>query len=596
MRAHTRIWRYNLAIMNNRDVATVFEQIADMLAIRGDSFHRILAYRNAADSIRSLGRDINDLHAAGELQSIPGVGETLAAKIDELLTTGRLGAFDRLAAEIPPALTALLRVEGLGPKKVKTLYDTLGITTLEALKAAASEGKVGTLPGMGKKTEANILAAIDALERHGDGRTPLWKAAPAAEELLAALAEMPGVTRSSVGGSLRRMRETIGDIDLLVAAADSAAIMERFKKLPQVEAVIGSGPTKTTVQLHNGLQADLRVLPEERWGTLLSYFTGSQAHNIRLRELALKKGLSLNEHAFRPIVDGEITNEGEILCATEEEVYAVLGLPFIPVPLREDRGEIEAAQKGKLPRLVQNEDIRGDLQMHTTWSDGKLSVLEMARAAKERGLQYIAITDHSYSLGVTGGLTVERLLEQAEEIRAANEALGPDFRVLHATEMEIRADGTLDFPDEVLAQLDFVAASLHTGLSQSREQVMMRAMAALENPHVDMLAHPTGRLIPDRPGADLDMETLLKAARRTGTIMEVNANPHRLDLRDKHVRLAVELGVKLAINTDAHRAEELDLMPYGVATAQRGWATPDDVVNSWPLPDFLDYLAKKGGD
>ncbi|NLF65670.1 MAG: DNA polymerase/3'-5' exonuclease PolX, partial [Chloroflexi bacterium] len=494
--------------MNNRDVATVFEQIADMLAIRGDSFHRILAYRNAADSIRSLGRDINDLHAAGELQTISGVGETLAAKIDELLTTGRLEFFDRLSAEIPPALTALLRVEGLGPKKVKTLYDALGITTLEALKAAASEGKVGTLPGMGKKTEANILAAIDALERHGDGRTPLWKAAPVAEELLAALVEMPGVTRSSVGGSLRRMRETIGDIDLLVAAADSAAIMERFKKLPQVEAVIGSGPTKTTVQLHNGLQADLRVLPEERWGTLLSYFTGSQAHNIRLRELALKKGLSLNEHAFRPIVDGEITNEGGILCATEEEVYAALGLPFIPVPLREDRGEIEAAQKGKLPRLVENEDIRGDLQMHTTWSDGKLSVLEMARAAKERGLQYIAITDHSYSLGVTGGLTVERLLEQGEEIRAANEALGPDFRVLHATEMEIRADGTLDFPDEVLAQLDFVAASLHTGLSQSREQVMMRAMAALENPHVDMLAHPTGRLIPDRPGADLDMETL----------------------------------------------------------------------------------------
>lgn len=579
--------------MNNREVATMLEQVADMLAIRGDSFHRILAYRNGAESIRGLGRDINAVHAAGELQEIPGIGETLASKIEEMLTTGRLAFYDKLALEVPPGLTALLRVEGLGPKRVKTLYDALGVTTLEELKAAADAEKIRSLPGMGRKTEDNIRAALAALERHGTDRTPLWKAAPVAEELLEALAEMPGVTKWAVGGSLRRMRETIGDIDLLVAADTSAEVMARFKQLPQVEAVVSGGPTKTTVQLHNGLQADLRVLPEERWGTLLSYFTGSQAHNIHLRELALKQGLSLNEHAFRPIVDGEVTNEGEILCASEEEVYDVLGLPFIPVPLREDRGEIEAAQQGRLPDLVQDGDIVGDLQMHTTWSDGKLSVLEMARAAKKRGLQYIAITDHSVSLGVTGGLSVERLLAQGEEIRAANEALGPDFRVLHATEMEIRADGTLDFPDEVLAQLDFVAASLHTGLSQSREQVMERALVALENPHVDMLAHPTGRLIPARPGADLDMETLLKVARETGTIMEINANPHRLDLRDIHVRLAVELGVKMAINTDAHRAAELDLMPYGVATAQRGWASAGDIVNTWPLDRLLDYLAGK---
>jgi DNA polymerase (family X) len=579
--------------MNNREVATMLEQIADMLAIRGDSFHRILAYRNGAESIRELGRDINAVHAAGELQQIPGIGETLASKIDEMLTTGRLSFYDQLSADVPPALTELLRVEGLGPKRVRTLYDALGITTLDALKAAAEAEKIRSLPGMGRKTEDNIRAALAALERHGTDRTPLWKAAPVAEELLAALAEMPGVTKWAVGGSLRRMRETIGDIDLLVAAETSDDVMARFKKLPQVEAVISGGPTKTTVQLHNGLQADLRVLPEERWGTLLSYFTGSQAHNIRLRELALQQRLSLNEHAFRPIVDGEITSEGEILCASEEAVYEVLGLPFIPVLLREDRGEIEAAQQGCLPDLVQDDDIVGDLQMHTTWSDGKLSVFEMARAAKERGLQYIAITDHSVSLGVTGGLSAERLLAQGEEIRAANEALGPDFRVLHATEMEIRADGTLDFPDEVLAQLDFVAASLHTGLSQSREQVMKRALVALENPHVDMLAHPTGRLIPDRPGADLDMETLLKVARETGTIMEINANPHRLDLRDIHVRLAVQLGVKMAINTDAHRAAELDLMPYGVATAQRGWATAADIANTWPLDRLLDYLAGK---
>jgi DNA polymerase (family X) len=580
--------------MNNREVATILEQIADMLAIRGDSFHRILAYRNGAESIRGLGRDVNAVHAAGELQQIPGIGETLASKIEEMLTTGQLAFYDKLAGEVPPSLTALLRVEGLGPKRVKTLYDALGITTLDELKAAVEAGQISALPGMGRKTEDNIRTALAALERHGDDRTPLWVAAPIAEELLAALAAMPRVTSWAVGGSLRRMRETIGDIDLLVAAEASADIMTLFKKLPQVEEVVASGPTKTTVQLHSGLQADLRVLPEERWGTLLSYFTGSQAHNIRLRELALKQGLSLNEHSFRPIVNGEVTSEGEILCATEEEVYAVLGLPYIPVPLREDRGEIEAAQQGRLPALVQDGDIIGDLQMHTTWSDGKLSVLEMGRAAKERGLKYIAITDHSVSLGVTGGLSVERLLAQGEEVRAANEALGPGFRILHATEMEIRADGALDFPDEVLAQLEFVAASLHTGLSQSREQVMQRALSALENPHVDMLAHPTGRLIPDRPGADLDMETLLKAAQRTGTIMEINANPHRLDLRDIHVRLAVELGVKMAINTDAHRAEELDLMPYGVATAQRGWATAKDIVNTWPLDRLLAYLESKG--
>ncbi|MDT8304518.1 MAG: DNA polymerase/3'-5' exonuclease PolX [Anaerolineae bacterium] len=580
--------------MNNREIATMFEQVADMLAIRGDSFHRILAYRKGAESVRGLGRDINVLHDAGELQAIPGIGATLASKIDEMLTTGRLEFYEKLATEVPPQLTELLSVEGLGPKKVKILYDALGITNLDALKSAATAGEIRSLSGMGRKTEENILAALEALERHGTDRTPLWVAGPVADELLDALKEMPGVTRWSAGGSLRRGRETIGDIDLLVAADDAEAIMARFKALPQVETVISGGPTKTTVQLHNGLQADLRVLPEARWGTLLSYFTGSQAHNIRLRELALKQGLSLNEHAFRPIVDGEITHEGEILCATEEEVYEVLGLPFIPVPLREDRGEIEAAQQGRLPALVQFDDIKGDLQMHTTWSDGKLSVLEMGRAAKERGLQYIAITDHSVSLGITGGLSVERLLQQGEEIRAANEELGPEFRILHATEMEIKADGTLDFPDEVLAQLDFVAASLHTGLSQSREQVMARSVVALENPHVDMLAHPTGRLIADRPGADLDMETLLQVARRTGTIMEINANPHRLDLRDIHVRLAVELGVILAINTDAHRAEELDLMPYGVVTAQRGWATAATIANTWPLPQLLDYLAQRG--
>lgn len=576
--------------MKNREIAEVFENVADMLAIRGDNFHRILAYRKAGESIRDLGRDVNDVYAEGALQEIPGIGETLAAKIEEMLTTGELAFYQRLAEEIPPSLVELLRVEGLGPKRVKAIYDALGITTLESLRQAAEAGQLAQLPGMGKKTEENVLKAIESLERHGTDRTPIWQAWPVAHEILDALRDAPGVTKASVAGSLRRMEETIGDVDLLLAAADGEPVMERVRDLPQVEQVIVSGPSKTTVQLHSGLQVDVRVLPEERWGTLLSYFTGSKDHNVRLREMALKRGLSLNEHAFRPVVDGEPTAEGEILCDSEEAVYDVLNLPYIMPRLRQDRGEIEAAQRGELPAVVTLDDIVGDLQMHTTWSDGKNSVLEMAQAARDRGYQYIAITDHSVSLGIASGLSVERLWRQAEEIREANEAMGPEFRILHATEMEIRADGSLDFPDDVLAKLDFVAASLHVSLSQPRDQVTERALAAIDNPHVDMLAHPTGRLLGERPGADLDMERVMFAANRTGTILEINANPHRLDLRDAHVRRAVELGVKVAINTDAHSVGELALMHYGVATAQRGWATPADVVNAWPLERFLDYL------
>jgi DNA polymerase (family 10) len=337
--------------------------------------------------------------------------------------------------------------------------------------------------------------------------------------------------------------------------------------------------------LLSGLQVDLRVLPAERWGTLLSYFTGSKNHNVRLRELALKQNLSLNEHGFTPL-----EGDGEILCATEEEVYATLNLPYIPPVLREDRGEIEAALEDKLPKLIDLTDIMADLHTHTTWSDGRMSVLEMARAAKGRNLEYLVISDHSVSLGIANGLSVERLREQAHDIKAADEAMGPDFRILHGTEMEIKADGTLDHPDDVLAELDFVIASLHTGLRQSKEQVMSRLMTAIENPHVDMIAHPTGRLMPDRPPADVDMEALLQAAARTGTILEINANPQRLDLRDNHARLAQELGVNLAINTDAHVDEHLDFLLFGVATAQRAWVTKENVVNTWPADKLLAYV------
>lgn len=574
--------------MKNREVAELFENVANMLAIRGDSIHRILAYRRAAESISELGRDINQVYAAGELTDLPGIGQTLADKIEEMLTTGKLEFFERLAQEVPPSLVELLRVEGLGPKRVKQIYDELGVTTLEGLTAVAREGKLQNLPGLGKKSETKLIAAIEALQKHGDGRTPLGDAWPVAQRILGELAQLEGVVKTAVAGSLRRMRETIGDVDLLVAADQSAPIMDYFVAMPDVESVSGHGPTKSSVVLHSGLQVDLRVLPADRWGTLLSYFTGSQAHNVKLRELALKKGFSLNEHAFTPS-DGS----PEILCASEEEVYTTLGLPYIIPTMREDRGEIEAALAGNLPRVVQMGDIRSDLHMHTTWSDGKMSVLEMAQAAQARGLEYIVITDHSVSIGIANGLSVERLWRQAEEIAAAQVAMGPAFRILHGTEMEIRADGELDFPDEVLEKLDFVIASLHVSLSQPQEQVTNRALNALWNPHVDMLAHPTGRLLPDRQGADLDMDVVLETAVLTNTILEINASPSRLDLRDSHVRRAVELGVKLAINCDAHHVSHFELLHYGIATAQRGWATAENVVNCWPLEKLLGFLREK---
>ncbi len=573
--------------MTNWEVAALFEQIADMLAIRGDSIHRVLAYRRAAENIRELNQDLNQVLSDGDLIDISGIGATLAEKIKELLTTGRLEFFDRLAQEIPPTLVEMLRLEGVGPKRVNQIYTQLGITTLQELKQAAEKGELKDLPGLGPKSEERIKASILVLEKHGDDRTPLGVAWPIANKILVQLQELPGVKKVAFGGSLRRKRETIGDIDLLVAADDSEPIMTYFREMEGVESVLGSGPTKSSVLLFNGLQVDLRVLPSDRWGTLLSYFTGSKNHNIRLRELALKLGYTLNEHAFTALEGGD-----EIRCASEDELYEMLGLPFIPAVLREDRGEIEAAIDSNLPELVTTGDIISDLHMHSTWSDGRLNILEMARAAQDRGFQHIVISDHSASLGIANGLSQDRLRSQADEIAEVNQMFGPDFRILHGTEMEIRADGNLDYPDDVIAELDFVIASLHVGLRQPREQIMDRLMAALENPHVDMIAHPTGRLLPDRPPADVDIEELLLAAVRTGTILEINANPQRLDLRDNHVRRAVQLGVKLSINCDAHAADHFEFLPYGVALAQRGWAQASDIVNTWSVEKLITFVSK----
>jgi DNA polymerase (family 10) len=440
---------------------------------------------------------------------------------------------------------------------------------------------------MGARSEAKILAGIESLARR-TGRTPLEKAYPFAEEQLALLRALPGVTAAAAAGSLRRMRETVGDIDILVAAADSAPIMAAFTGQPSVTRILGQGTTKASVEFTNGMRAQVWVHPPERFGTALQYATGSKDHNVRMRELALKQDLSLSEHALTRVSTGE-----EILCATEEEVYAALGIPWIPPEMREDRGEMAAAQNGTMPRLLTQTDLVAELHTHSTWSDGRSSILDMARAASAQGYRVIAITDHSHSLGIVQGMDPEKMRARQAEIAAAQEELGDSIRILSGVEVEIKADGTLDYPDDVLAELDLVIASLHISLRQPREQVTERLLNAIRNPHVDIIGHPTGRLLPDREGADLDMEAVLAAAVETDTALEINANPRRLDLSDVYARRAVEMGIKISINTDAHGPEQLDLMHFGVSAARRGWVNPDAVINTWDPERLLAWLASR---
>jgi DNA polymerase (family 10) len=442
---------------------------------------------------------------------------------------------------------------------------------------------------MGEKSEKQIITGIESLSRRS-GRIPLGRAWPLAQEIIGELKKVKGVADAQPAGSLRRMRSTIGDIDILVAARDSAPVMEAFVKLPGVVRVHGKGETKSSIEFTDGVRAQVWVHPPEKFGTALVYATGSKDHNVRLRELALDKNLSLSEHSF-----AKTKGNGEILCATEEEVYKTLGLPWIPPELREDRGEVQAAQANKLPKLIEVRDIKADLQTHSTWSDGKLSMLAMARAAAKRGMEVIAFTDHSVSLGVTGGLSMEDHKKQAAEIKKVQKELGDSILVLHASEVEIKADGTLDYPDEFLASLDLVLASLHTSLRQPREKVTQRVLNAIRNPHVDIIGHPTGRLlIPDREGADLDMDAVLKAAAETGVALEINASPYRLDLDDVHARRAKELGIPISINTDSHSEADFDMLFYGVAIARRAWLTKQDVINAWPPKKLLEWLKKRG--
>jgi len=572
----------------NQDIATLLTNIGDLLEIKGENRFKIIAYRKAADNIGHLGQDLYGLWESGQnLKEIEGIGQAIADKIDELFSTGKLGFWERLTAEVPESLVEVLAIPEVGPKLAKTMWQELDISTVAEVKAAAEQGRLRELPRMGAKKEARILAGIESLARRETDRVHLGVAWPLAQRVLAALNELPEALKVEVAGSLRRRRETIGDLDFLVAANNPAPIMAVFQTFPDVAEVIAAGETKNSVRFSNGLQADLRCLEPPRWGTALQYFTGSQAHNVKLRELALKQGYSLNEYALTPTEGGQ-----ELLFDNEEALYEFLGLAYILPHLREDRGEIGAAQRHELPVPLVVGDIKGEVHCHSTWSDGAASIEEIARIALARGYQYLAITDHSQSLGIANGLSVERLRRQRQEIEAVQRRV-PGIRLLHGTEMEVKADGSLDYPDEVLAELDFVVASIHTGLRQDRETLTRRTLAAIRNPYVKLLGHPTGRLLPRRPPGDFDMEAVFQAAAETGTMLEINAAPERLDLNDAHVRRAIEWGVKIIINCDAHHPDDFNNLHFGVATACRGWATAADIANTRSPEEFLS-LVKSG--
>ena len=580
--------------LSNREIAETFERCSDMLQIRGDNIHRVLSYRRAAETIRALPRDLRVISEAGGLTKLSNIGKTIAAKIDEMLETGQLDFYNRLAAEIPEGLVDIMHINGVGPKKAKLFWEQLDITDIEDLKEAASQGQLAGLPGMGKKSQQKILEGIEALSRQ-TGRSSIGDALPAAQQILDLLLELPEAEEGAIAGSIRRGRETIGDVDILIASADAAPIMDRFVGMENVARVLGHGPTKSSVELLSGLQVDVRVLDKSRWGTALNYFTGSLAHNVKMRQIALNQGLSLNEHALSPVDDDKeiVESADKILCDSEEKLYAALGLQYVPPELREDSGEIEAALAHQLPDLITRADIVADLHMHTTASDGKHTIREMAAACIERGHQYIVITDHSRSLGVANGLSIERLLAQVEEVRRIDDEFGDEIQIFAGSEVDIRADGSLDYPDEILEQLDFAIASLHSGLGQKRDQITMRLLSAISNPNIHMIGHPSARQFPHREEVDADWDAVLEAAAANETILEINANPLRLDLKPELARSAKDAGALLAVNTDAHAISHLDLMDYGITNARRGWVEARQVVNTWDIARFRQWIGSR---
>ncbi len=573
--------------VHNAEIAAAFGEIADLLEIRGENPFRIRAYRNASRIVGDSGREFHEAVGAGEdLTKIAGIGADLASKIEGFVTAGRLGFLEDLRAQFPPGLTDLLRVPGLGPKRVKTLWKDLGVESLDALRQAAEQGRIRALAGFGEKTEQNILQSLRTRPSE-DKRFRRATAVGYAEALRRHLEAVPGVRRLTAAGSYRRGRETVGDLDLLVEAAEAGPIMEAFTTYDEVQQVLAHGPTKSSVLLRCGLQVDLRVVPAESFGAALQYFTGSKAHNVAVRGLAVKRGWKLNEY-------GLFEGEQAVAGADEEGIYRALGLDWVPPELREDRGEVEAAAAGKLPRLVEESDLRGDLHCHSTWSDGAAGIAEMAEAARARGYAYLAITDHSKRLTVANGLDEQRLLKQIDEIDELNGRL-KGIVLLKGIEVDILEDGTLDLADDVLDRLDVVVGSVHSKFNLNREQQTARILRALDHPRLAILGHPTGRLLLERPGYDVDMERIIAHARQRGCFLELNAHPERLDLNDVHARLAKEAGVLISIDCDAHSPRDLALAGHGIMQARRAWLGPEDVLNTRPLPELRRLLARAMG-
>ncbi len=567
-----------MAGTRNLELADCFHEVADLLELREENAFRIRAYRRAAQQLESLGEDAVDALAGG--RKIPGIGADLAAKIREWAGTGTIGFLEELRAGLPRGVRTLMSLPGVGPKTARLLYERLGIDSVERLEEACRSGAVLRVPGIGARTCANLLRGIETW-RLGQARLPLARALPLADALVRGLRAEPAVREVEIAGSLRRRVETIGDLDVLVTSDRPAAVLEHFVRLPPVAAVLARGETKCSVRHHDGIQVDLRVVEPDAFGAALQYFTGSRHHNVKLRELAVRKKLKISEY-------GVFDERGRRVAGrTEAEVYAAVGLPWIPPELREDTGEIEAALAGALPPLLEVGHLRGDLHAHTDWSDGHHPLAALVAAAEARGYEYIVVSDHSRSATIARGLPPEQLRAQLAEIRA----LQPRhrIRILTGTECDILADGALDFPDELLAELDVVLAAVHSRFRQGGPEMTRRICRALENPHVRVLVHPTGRLLGSREPYEVDLEAVFATAARHGTAVEINGSPWRLDLKDSHARRARDLGLALAVDTDAHSLSELAHAELAVATARRAWVGPGQVVNARPLADFLAW-------
>jgi DNA polymerase (family 10) len=572
--------------VKNREIAGILYQMAELLELHAENRFKIIAYSRAARAIESLTEDIEQVCRDGRLEGIPGVGKAIAEKIKEYLRTGRIQSHQDLLADTPQGLAELLQISGLGPKTVFMLHEKLDITNLDELEKAAREHRIRRLPRMGVVREKNILKSIERYRKRSN-RILYSTAESIVDEILTYLGGIEGLEHATAAGSYRRRKETVGDIDILATAARPEEIVAAFVKMPLVEEVLAKGPTKASVIMNDTIQVDLRIVEHRSYGTVLQYFTGSKEHNVSMRQLALDRGYSLSEYSLTRLANGQ-----DLFFDQEEEVYQALGLQYIPPELREDRGEIEAALGGRLPRLVEAKDIRGDLHVHSIWSDGRASIIELAQAARSLGYEYIALSDHSPSVGIAGGIGREKMEEKIEAVAEANDSL-EGITVLMGAEVDIKADGSLDYPDDLLERMDVVVASVHMAQQQKERTITGRLISAIENQNVDIIGHPTGRIINQREPSDMDFHAVLEAAAKTGTALEINAHPSRLDLNDVNARAAKEMGVRMSINSDAHDAGQLLNMKYGINVARRAWLEKKDLINAMDLKDLIQFLKKK---